>query len=121
MIKRYCYILLLLITFFSVFETRAQFAINNPFDTTSNKLAYYDSLRIDHIATVPVPPRYLAKYITNPYTPPSKINYKGRLPRMMDNIGLWYIIQGIKADMPKDDPELQNAISVITKYQLLST
>lgn len=116
MIKRYCLTLLLFIAFISLYETRAQVVINNRFDTTNYTLNHDDSLRINNLATIPVPPRYITKHINNTYTLPHKLKYKGRLPRMMDNIGLWYIIQGIKADMPKDDPELQNAISVITKY-----
>lgn len=70
---------------------------------------------LDIIEEVPLPPRYYAKHIENNLVIPNKIDKKRRLPRMIDNIGLWYLIQGIKADMP-DDPELKDAISVLAKY-----
>lgn len=107
-------LIILLIAFVSITEVKGQVIGGNIFGSIANTMSY-DSLRVDHIAIVPVPPKYLTKNINNPYTPPQKINYKGRLPRMIDNIGLWYIVQGIKAELP-NDPELRDAITVITKY-----
>ncbi|MBP3419022.1 MAG: DUF3078 domain-containing protein [Marinifilaceae bacterium] len=74
-----------------------------------------DSLRIEGRNSIAIPPSYYTIHIDNPYTLPKKIDKTARLPRMFDNIGLWYLIQGIKADMPRD-PELKEALTVLTKY-----
>lgn len=77
-------------------------------------LPYLDSLREDGQYPI-LAPRYFTKHIDNPYTLPSYIDKTRRLPHMLDNIGLWYIIQGIKAELP-NNKELNEAITTLTKY-----
>ena len=111
-VKKY-FIAIFLLFFVSLLEANAQFFFSNYFSL--NNTITEDSLRIEGRNSIAIPPSYYTIHIDNPYTLPKKIDKTARLPRMFDNIGLWYLIQGIKADMPRD-PELKEALTVLTKY-----
>lgn len=107
------FISVITLLFISFFEVKGQLFFDNYFSLNHN--ISEDSLRSEGQKAVPLPPVYYTVNIDNPYSLPAKIDKNMRLPRMLDNIGLWYLIQGIKADMPRD-PELKNALNVLTKY-----